>query len=142
MVALNVPREITSKVAREGFGALSPSEIGRLPPISCNVGKDYAEIMRRAHGHAGMSEAAFTHLCEAQLVWDTAMALHAEAYLNANPGSHLVILAGAVHAWKKGIPAQIWSLNARRSIVAIVPASGGRFQKEDVTVEDADYLLP
>ncbi|MHC1743423.1 MAG: ChaN family lipoprotein [Syntrophobacteraceae bacterium] len=142
MVGLNVPREITSKVAREGFGSLSPSEIGQLPPITCKVGREYADIMRRAHGHAGMSEAAFTRMCEAQLVWDTAMAVHAEEYLKANPGAHLVLLAGAVHAWKEGIPAQLKALNATRRVIAIVPESNDRFRKDSVTVSDADYLLP
>lgn len=142
MVGLNVPREITSKVAREGFASLSPAEIGELPPITCKVSKDYSEIMRRAHGHGGMSEAAFTRLCEAQLVWDTAMAVHAEGYLKNNPDSHLVILAGAVHAWKAGIPAQIRELNPRRGVVSIIPESRDRFRQDEMTVEDADYLLP
>ncbi len=142
MLGLNVPREITSKVAREGFGALSPSEVGQLPPITCKVGKEYGDIMRRAHGHAGMSELSFTRLCEAQLVWDTAMAVHTEAYLKANPGSHLVLLAGAVHAWREGVPAQLKALNAHRSLVVILPESNDRFRRGEVTLGDADYLLP
>lgn len=142
MVGLNVPREITSKVAREGFASLSPDELGLLPPITCRVGKQYAELMRRAHGHAGMSEAAFTRFCEAQLVWDASMAVHAEEYLKANPGGSLIILTGAVHAWREGIPEQLKSVNPKRSSLVILPESDERFRKDAVTVEDCDYLIP
>ena len=89
-----------------------------------------------------MSELSFTRLCEAQLVWDTAMAVHTEAYLKANPGSHLVLLAGAVHAWREGVPAQLKALNAHRSLVVILPESNDRFRRGEVTLGDADYLLP
>ena len=38
------------------------------------------------------------------MVWDTAMAIYALDYLDKNPGSRIVILAGSVHAWKRAIP--------------------------------------
>lgn len=141
MVGLNVPREITSKVARKGFASLSPEEIGLLPPITCRVGKEYAEIMRQAHGHAGMSEAAFNRFCEAQLVWDASMAVHAEEYLKANAATTLIVLAGAIHAWRPGIPEQLKALNPNRRTLVVLPESEERFHKDSVTVEDCDFLV-
>lgn len=142
MVGLNVPREITGKVAREGFASLNPEELGLLPPITCRVSGRYTEIMRRAHGHAGMSDAAFTRFCEAQLVWDASMAVHAEEYLKGNAGTGLIILAGAVHAWREGIPEQLEAVNPTRKSLVILPESDDRFRKHSVTIEDCDYLIP
>jgi uncharacterized iron-regulated protein len=140
MVGLNVPREVTSKVAREGFASLGPDDLAFLPPITCRVGKEYAEIMRRAHGHGEMSEAAFVRFCEAQLVWDASMAVHSEEYLKTNPGMSLIVLAGAVHAWRAGIPDQLRAVNPKRRSLVILPESDQRFRKDAVTVEDCDYL--
>ena len=49
----------------------------------------------------------FTNFCEAQLVWDKAMAVHALGYVKKNPDRIMVLLAGTGHAWKKGIPERI-----------------------------------
>jgi uncharacterized iron-regulated protein len=81
MVSLNVPRSITRKVAQNGFASLTPEEIGKLPPIVCRVDREYEDFLRRVLGSHG-SESGFRRFCEAQLVWDTAMAIYALAYLN------------------------------------------------------------
>ena len=139
MIGLNVPPEITKQVAREGFASLSPKQRGDLPMVTCRVDPEYMAFVRRSlgmHGHGGME---FTKFCEAQLVWDTAMAWSLLRYLEKNPEATVVVVAGSGHSWKLGIPAQIRS----RSTVpfrVILPEIAGRVDREHIGVNEADYV--
>ncbi|MGD9331732.1 MAG: ChaN family lipoprotein, partial [Desulfobacterales bacterium] len=111
MIGLNVPRSITRKVAKSGFESLTPEEIGKLPPIVCRVDREYEEFLRRVLGSHG-SESNFRRFCEAQLVWDTAMAIYTLEYLKNHPAHTVVVLTGMIHAWKKAAPEQAARENA------------------------------
>jgi uncharacterized iron-regulated protein len=140
LVGLNVPRAITRQVAREGFRSLTPEQKGLLPFIECKVDPEYMEFIKRAHGahaHGGLN---FEYFCEAQLVWDKAMAVHAIEYLNARPGLTMVLLAGTAHVWKKAIPAHLEQFSFV-PYTAILPEVPGSIERSGVTVEDADYLI-
>jgi len=140
MVGLNVPREIIAKVAREGYGSLTESERKKLPPgLTCTVDEAYRGFIRKtfaAHVHGSRS---FEHFCEAQMVWDTAMAIYALEYLDKHPESRMVILAGSAHAWKRAIPRQIATMRPDVTVSVILPV--GRGDADPVTAEDADYLV-
>ena len=140
LVGLNVPREIIAKVAREGYGSLTGAERKKLPPgLTCTVDEAYRSFIRRTFTeHANASGRSFEHFCEAQMVWDTAMAIYALDYLDKNPGSRIVILAGSVHAWKRAIPRQIATMRPDVTVSVILPDPDG---KGGLTVEDADYLV-
>ncbi len=140
LVGLNVPREIIAKVAREGYGSLTEAERKKLPPgLTCTVDEAYRSFIRRTFSeHAHASGRSFEHFCEAQMVWDTAMAIYALDYLDKNPGSRIVILAGSVHAWKRAIPRQIATMRPDVTVSVILPDPDG---KGGLTVEDADYLV-
>ena len=140
LVGLNVPREIIAKVAREGYGSLTEAERKKLPPgLTCTVDEAYRSFIRRTFTeHAHASGRSFEHFCEAQMVWDTAMAIYALDYLDKNPGSRIVILAGSVHAWKRAIPRQIATMRPDVTVSVILPDPDG---KGGLTVEDADYLV-
>ena len=140
MVGLNVPRSITRKVAQNGFESLTIEEIGKLPPIVCRVDREYEEFLRRVLGSHG-SESGFRRFCEAQLVWDTAMAIYALEYLKAHPERTVVVLCGMIHAWKKAAPEQATRENAEVEQAVIQPAVKGRWTPQSVSKEDADYLI-
>jgi uncharacterized iron-regulated protein len=140
LVGLNVPRSITRKVARNGFESLNSEEIGKLPPIVCRVDRDYEAFLRRVMGNHG-SDSGFRRFCEAQLVWDTAMAVYALAYLKDHPERTVVVLCGMIHAWKKAAPEQATRENAEVEQAVIQPAVKGRWTPESVSKEDADYLI-
>jgi uncharacterized iron-regulated protein len=140
MVGLNVPRSITRKVAQNGFASLTPEEIGKLPPIVCRVDREYEDFLRRVLGSHG-SESGFRRFCEAQLVWDTAMAIYALEYLNDHPERTVVVLCGMIHAWKKAAPEQAARENADVEQAVIQPAVKGRWTPGSVSEEDADYLI-
>ena len=139
MVGLNVPPEVTRQVAREGFASLSPKQRGDLPMVTCRVDPEYMAFVRRSlgmHGHGGME---FTKFCEAQLVWDTAMAWSLLRYLEKNPDATVVVVAGSGHSWKLGIPAQIQSRSTLPFRV-ILPEVPGRVDREHIGLNEADYV--
>jgi uncharacterized iron-regulated protein len=140
LLGLNVPREIIAKVAREGYGSLTEAERKKLPPgLTCTIDEEYRVLIRKTFSeHAHGSGRSFERFCEAQMVWDTAMAIHALEYLDRNPGSRIVILAGSVHAWKRAIPRQIATMRTDVTVSVILPDPDG---KGGLTVEDADYLV-
>ena len=140
LLGLNVPREISGRVAAEGFAALSSEEKKRLPPdITCNVDPVYMAFIRnayRAHGH-GMK--SFVHFCETQKLWNRSMAWYLTRYLEKNPQHSVVVVTGAGHALRRAIPAEIKDLSSFSSAV-ILPQMND-MPPETVTAEDADYIL-
>lgn len=140
LVGLNVPRAITRHVAREGFQALSEKEKEELPNVECKVDREYMDFIKRAYGAHAHGTANFIYFCEAQLVWDTVMAINAIRYLEANPTFSMVLLAGTGHAWKKGIPEQIRKRSQLRHAV-ILPHVPGDIEPGGVTVGDTDYIM-
>jgi uncharacterized iron-regulated protein len=140
LIGLNISRDISRKVAEHGFSSLTSEELEHLPPVNCSVDATYMAFIRRAFGlHEYDTKKSFTHFCEAQIVWDTAMASNLLRFLQKNPAYAIVVLAGSGHAWKRGIPAQV-SRQSNTSYRVILPEIRERLESGAVTVEDADYL--
>lgn len=140
MVALNVPRSITRKVARQGFASLTDKELGQLPPISCQVHPEYEAFLRGVLGGHAQGQ-SFTRFCEAQLVWDTAMAIYALRHLEEQPQQTMVVLCGSVHAWKFAIPSQAARLESGLRQRVLLPYVPGRLTPQLLTSSDADYIM-
>ena len=140
LVALNVPRAVTQQVARGGFKSLSEEQRAGLPFVECRVDPEYMDFIRRAYGAHGHGQMNFTNFCEAQLVWDKAMALHSIAYVKKHPDRTLVLLAGTGHAWKKGIPERIKERSST-SYAVLLPEIPDHLDKDSITADDADFLM-
>ncbi len=140
LIGLNVPREITRQVARQGFQSLSPEQKEKLSNITCRVDKEYMDYIRRSFGAHAHGNLNFVYFCEAQLVWDNIMAVSALAYLNSNPKSVMVLLAGAAHTRKQAVPAQIRK-RAEIPYTVILPEVPGDIDRETIDSADADYLF-
>jgi uncharacterized iron-regulated protein len=141
MLGLNVDREVVSQVAGEGFASLSEEQRGKIRVASCNIDQEYQEVLARVIGQKGGSDALFTRFCEAQVVWDTAMAINAIEYAEAHPDTLVVILAGNFHAWNRGIPHQVQlRTDGKLKTRAILPASDTSFFNYEVVTRDADYV--
>jgi uncharacterized iron-regulated protein len=106
MIALNVPRELTRAVSKAGVDGITGKDREYLPKEIDRSDKEYEERLRKVYEqHPGSNAAGFDRFVEAQLVWDEGMAERAATYLNANPGSRMVILAGSGHLeFGSGIP--------------------------------------
>lgn len=112
VLALNTPKEVTRKVAREGLESLTESELRFIPPIS-EIRTDNAEYRQmlldaykqhQAHGSTGNFERFFT----AQVLWDETMAEAIADFIKAKPNYKVVVLAGQGHiVYGYGIPSRV-----------------------------------
>ncbi|MGE0082658.1 MAG: ChaN family lipoprotein, partial [Thiohalomonadaceae bacterium] len=136
LVALNVPRELTKRVAEQGMAALGEQERAQLPEIDRGNAR-YRERLRTLYeAHPARKGGSFENFVEAQLLWDEGMAQRAAEYLAQHPGRRMVILAGAGHvAWRDGIPRR---LDRRMALSAAVVLSGAQ---ESLSPEVADFVL-
>ena len=143
MVALNVPREIVTKVARQGFASLTPEERRNLPPgVTCDLNNPQTEFLRKTFREVFRHEAGgkiFDNFCEAQAVRNNGMALLIAENLKRHPGRKLVVMTGVWHAVKYGIPERLTSLS-NVSFKVIVPEIG-ELNARNATSAVADYLV-
>ena len=140
MVGLNVPGAITAQVAFHGFESLSTDQKNGLEGITCDVTAEYRDFIQRAYGVHAHGRMDFGRFCEAQLVWDTAMAMYAIDYLRQSVDTVLVILAGSGHARKMGIPSRI-AKTSKLPAAVLLPETKGVFDAGHTTVQDADYII-
>ena len=140
MIGLNVPREITRQVSRNGFKSLSPEQKEKVSDVSCIVDQQYMNYIRKAFGGHAHGQLNFIYFCEAQLLWDSAMAVYTLDYLEKNTDSIVVILTGTGHAQKGAVPRQIRT-RSNLPYAVILPQITGRIDAETVSDADADYLM-
>ena len=142
LVGLNVPEEITTRVARQGFSSLSPEQRSQLPLVSCDVDEKYKSFIKMALSAHEPSEnnSTFESFCEAQLIWDTTMAFRLVRHLERNPGVTVVVMAGNSHSWRSGIPEQLSrfadGIDYRIILPEVPPVQTRQFIDSSV----ADYL--
>jgi uncharacterized iron-regulated protein len=140
MIGLNVPRDITRQVSQKGFSSLSEEQKGKLANVSCRVDKEYMDYIKKAFGGHGHGKLNFTYFCEAQLVWDSAMAINTLEYLKKYPDAVVVLLAGTGHVRKGAVPRQI-RLRSETPHAVILPKIKGIIDRQTVSNKDADYIM-
>ena len=140
LIGLNVSRDITRQVSRQGFQSLNKEQKGKLSNIACRVDKEYMDYIKKAFGGHAHGKLNFTYFCEAQLVWDTVMAINALDYLNKNPNAMIIVLTGAGHAQKNAIPRQIRK-RSKAAHAVILPEIKGVIDPETIDQSDADYIM-
>ncbi|MDT8440967.1 MAG: ChaN family lipoprotein [Desulfuromonadales bacterium] len=138
-VGLNIDREVTTKVARNGFASLSDAERQTLGNVVCVVDPAYSDYIRRAMGAHGGEGRQFLFFCEAQLLWDTMMARNIIRFLKENPEYRMVVLAGSAHAWKFGIPRQL-AEQTDISYRVLLPEIDVRINRTNLATDLTDYL--
>ncbi len=140
MIALNIPKEVVSKVAEQGFGALRSGEKKGLPSdITCVLNTLYTDFLKRVYAHHPANDRAFTYFCEAQTLRNNGMAWNIANYAKMHPKKTVVVLAGALHAVKNGMPEQMASYR-RMTYKVILPELRG-FSAEDASLDDADFIF-
>jgi len=139
LLGLNVPRKVVRKVAQKGFASLTPDDMEELPQgITCDVTPPYENFIKRVFGWHGKKNDSFTNFCEAQVLWDTAMAINLLRFYEKDPTTKLVVLAGDGHSWKPGIPRQI-SQRKDLSMAVFLPETA-KLHRRNVSEADTDYL--
>ena len=113
LLALNTPREITRKVAREGLTSLSGDELEHIPPLDeiDTTDEDYQAMVAQVfgqHGGHGHSGPSFENFFAAQVLWDETMAEAVADYATAFPETQVIVLAGEGHVvFDFGIPSRV-----------------------------------
>jgi uncharacterized iron-regulated protein len=139
LIGLNVPRRVVRKVAQTGFASLTTADMAELPQgVTCDVTPSYKNFIQRVFGWHGKENGSFANFCEAQVLWDTVMAINLLKFHDRNPATKLVVLAGDGHAWKPGIPRQL-SLRKDMAVTVFLPETP-ILHRRNVSQEDADYL--
>lgn len=140
LVGLNIDPKIPKKVARRGLSALSEKERKKIPKgVSCNVDPEYMAFIRQVYSSHNKSDKSFIHFCEAQKLWNSFMASGIANYLRKNDGRMMVVLTGAGHAVKSGIPAELESASDI-SCKVILPEFP-ELSPDEVADDTADYIL-
>ncbi|KRT54882.1 putative iron-regulated protein [endosymbiont of Ridgeia piscesae] len=106
LIALNLEAELTGKVSKDGIEGLSEVDRSRIPQQIDRSDDAYkARLNEIFQHHPHPEKRNFDHFYEVQLLWDEGMAECAARWLNAHPGSRMVVLAGAGHIiYGSGIP--------------------------------------
>jgi uncharacterized iron-regulated protein len=109
VIALNVPRELTRKVAQDGIANLPPALKRELPEQIEPPSDAYRRRLEPIFAlHKGSEEENFDYFVDAQLLWDEGMADRAARFLAQNPEYQMVILAGNQHvAWGDTVPGRL-----------------------------------
>jgi len=139
IVGLNVPKEIVSKVFKEGTAGLTSEEQAKIPADRDLDIPGYrqriTDIFDR-HGQHSASE-QLNGFLQAQALWDESMAESVATFLVANPGSRMVVVAGRGHTDRDtAIPPRL----ARR-LPGIRQAVILNSESVELPAGEADYLV-
>jgi uncharacterized iron-regulated protein len=96
-------------------------------------------FVRRAYANHFGSDRSFIHFCEAQVVWTKSMAARLMGFLTEHPTRTVVVLTGAGHALKQGVPEEIRE-NSPFTYRVILPEIP-ELSRTGLTSRDADYYV-
>ena len=127
IVALNVRRELTKRIAKVGVAGLSDAERADLVELDLTNEKyrKWMQAVFRSHG-APMEDAKFEKFFAAQVAWDETMADTAAKWAQAHPDATLVVAVGRGHVERDwGIPSRLRKrLGAQAgdgTVISVVP---------------------
>lgn len=106
-LALNAPRELTSKVARVGLRGLDDKERESLPDLDLGD-KQHRELFDAAMRHHPVPTSNLRRYYAAQVIWDETMADTAANWVvERQPARQLLIAAGSAHCREPAIPRRV-----------------------------------
>ncbi len=137
LIALNVPSELSEKVAEGGLEVLEEEERAYVSDGVERENAAYEGHLREIFAHHPHTEDRdFERFLDAQLLWDEGMAQRAAAHFRTSPNGHMVVLAGAGHLERGyGIPDRV---RRRVPVSSAVVLNGPR---ADLDPAVADYLI-
>jgi uncharacterized iron-regulated protein len=145
VVALNVPAEVTDKVAREGMAALSAQDRRYVPRELDRSDPKYVARLKAVFAHHPHTPSGdFERFLDVQLIWDEGMAARAASFLEKHPETPMIVLAGSGHlAYRTGIPRRlVRRVHVTTAIVLNGLEAGSGPDIADFLVLSADAQLP
>jgi len=108
IIALNASQELSNALSKSGFDDLSAELKEQLPGSYDWSDKAYEKRLRSVFDEHPDYPGEFEDFLRGQLTWDESMAESAAQYLDKNPETRLLILAGSGHImYGSGIPNRI-----------------------------------
>lgn len=152
MRAINVERQLISKVGRSGWAALPKEERGGIgdPAPASAAYRDRLKMIFAAHGSTenksdedkAKRAKALENFIDAQLTWDRAMAEGLSEARRANEGALIVGIIGRGHLeFGYGISHQLSNLGIAESAVLLTEDVDGACPKLEAGLADAVFLL-
>ncbi|MBA3002401.1 MAG: PDZ domain-containing protein [Desulfurivibrio sp.] len=140
IVAINQEKPIVNKVFKEGTSALTAEELAKVPEDRDLAIPGYRQRITHVfsmHGQNVSGPEQVNGFFQAQALWDETMAESVTTFINANPESRMVVIAGQGHTDKgTAIPPRVARRlpNIRQAV--IVNSEGGELEHTE-----ADYLI-
>ncbi|HAF96627.1 MAG: hypothetical protein A2021_08565 [Elusimicrobia bacterium GWF2_52_66] len=112
-LALNVPKKVVSKIAREGLGSLSAEEKQYLPEkVEITPHKKYNDYLKASFasgGDAAMDKIlTLENYLASMAAWNEGMGARLATFLNANAGYAALVAAGNGHViYNAAMPASV-----------------------------------
>lgn len=121
IIAINIDREITKKVVKEGIDALSDKQQALLPNSIDFAATKYKEELKMIYGmHQSGSFKNFDEFYHAQLIWDESMAANIVGFIEKKPDYSVAVLAGNGHImYGYGIPSRIQRRGIKEYTIAL-----------------------
>ena len=108
LLALNVPGEVTRRIAQTGLEELTGPMREQIPAELDRSSVVYRERLQALFDqHPTSGHRKFENFLSAQLVWDEGMAAAAANFIERHEGTRLVVLAGRHHILRDAIPARL-----------------------------------
>ena len=108
VIALNASKELSVALSKSGFDDLSAELKEQLPESYDWSDKEYEKRLRSVFDLHPDYPGEFEDFLRGQLTWDESMAESAAHYLDENPETRMLILAGSGHiSYGSGIPNRI-----------------------------------
>ncbi|MBI4349056.1 MAG: ChaN family lipoprotein [Elusimicrobia bacterium] len=109
--ALNVPKEIITKVRKLGLASLTPEERAFVPEgFQLPSDPAYLEMLKewyQAHGYPPNDAVLLGQFIDAQTLWNEGMAAALARFVASRPGAPVLVVAGAYHTYAAGVPAGV-----------------------------------
>lgn len=140
LIALNTPKEIISRVTKQGSSALQESEMPPKMSWALNEAQtDYIWTIARQVFGDSPPEKYVARLCQAQALRNSGMAWNIAQYRKKHPNDKVVVLAGTWHAVKNGVPERLAAYD-KLSYTVILPELA-ELNLDNATLNEADYLI-
>jgi uncharacterized iron-regulated protein len=142
LVGLNVPRDLVRKVGHGGASALTPEDRGDMPDLDLS-NKEHRRLFDAMVG--GGAHGVGDNMYAAQVLWDTAMAHAALAYLRRmalSDNTVFVVVAGSGHVmYDLAIPLRVEQQAPGTKMLTVCGFEGTPDKGVSVTRGIADYAL-
>lgn len=147
VVALNLPSEITRKVARTGLESLTVAERQAIPDDILKGPDSYRSRLLSLYqdSHQGHGNSTgFDRFFLAQVLWDETMADRIAALIKANPKGLVVVLVGQGHVnYGEGIPDRVARRLSSQSLQQVsVLLNPTQEQARDQAIADYFWYFP